>query len=762
MPLDRKPLASMKLHLALGAAVLALLISCVISDQALVFSRDSQRWLRHSNEVLDSLEDSLLAMKSIEASFQGFALTGEEFRLDPYRLNLLILKSRAANLRRLTVDNPLQQMQTPELERLKAQEIQFAETVIAVRRAKGSEAAAEVLRKTEGERVSERFDELVHGLQDNERRLLKIRTVDVKRRLKNSELTMIMVTSLGFLITAAAFWSVRRESASRGLAESALLDSETKYRGLLEAAPDAMVVVDHASEIVLLNLQAEKQFGYRRDELIGQKVTNIIPDGFAERVIADGSRTTAEALEQQIGTGIELSGQRKDGSIFPIEIMLSPLEISRAVLVTAAIRNITARKDAEKHLLEVEAEYSGERERSRDAREEKARLQMAALEQSRQEKLILQERFLSHVSHELRTPLTAIYFFTTNLLDGLLGDLTPKQHEHLSHALNNISQLRDMVSDLLDITRVDGHKVALDSRCESPSELIAGVLATCGAVAGAKNISLRSDTAPSLPFIWVDAARVRQILINLIDNAIKFTPADGAVTVECHGSPTQEGFLHFSVSDTGRGISPENLDIVFDRLAQVEGPGDLSRTGLGLGLFIARELVSLHGGRIWVESQLGHGSSFCFTLPVFSAWKMCSHIFSEPNLSQGFVSLIAVVMSPLAGTTQGDLLSEVRKILSTCIHPALDMLWPAVDEAEQVKTFFIVTCTDANGCAIIGRRIERALQDVEKISRLERAITSTTLLIPMDPSTEGRAGKLFRQINQLIQTQLKEREKIHA
>ena len=134
---------------------------------------------------------------------------------------------------------------------------------------------------------------------------------------------------------------------ARKAADEHLAQMEGRYRGLLEAAPDAMVVVNQGGEIVLLNVQAEKQFGYRRDELVGQKVKNIIPEGFAERLVADGTRTAAEALAQQIGTGIELTGRRKDGSEFPIEIMLSPLESAEGILVTAAIRDISVRKAAE-------------------------------------------------------------------------------------------------------------------------------------------------------------------------------------------------------------------------------------------------------------------------------------------------------------------------------------------------------------------------------------------------------------------------------
>jgi PAS domain S-box-containing protein len=134
-------------------------------------------------------------------------------------------------------------------------------------------------------------------------------------------------------------------------------ESEAKYRNLLEAAPDAMVVVNQAGEIVLLNAQAEKKFGYRRNELLGQKVKNIIPEGFAERLIADGTRSAAEALAQQIGTGIELSGRRKDGSEFPIEMMLSPLESAEGILVTAAIRDIGTRKRAENALRQSEERF---------------------------------------------------------------------------------------------------------------------------------------------------------------------------------------------------------------------------------------------------------------------------------------------------------------------------------------------------------------------------------------------------------------------
>ena len=345
-------------------------------------------------------------------------------------------------------------------------------------------------------------------------------------------------------------------------------------------------------------------------------------------------------------------------------------------------------------------------------------------------------------------------------MDGLLGDLTPEQREHLASALDNVQQLKDMVNDLLDITRVETHKITVEPQHASPVKLVADAFSTCRTNATMKNISLCFDVAPGLPFVWADPARVRQILINLIDNGIKFTPEGGTITVESRPFADDDGFLCLSVSDTGRGISPENREMVFDRLAQVKSGAEASRNGLGLGLFISKELVSRHGGRIWVESQLGHGSTFYFTLPVFSLAKLCAHVFTAPNLEAGSVTLISVDVVAVEGAVQADILPELRTVLERCIDPGQDVLLPSMNDAESAETFFIVACTGFSGFEVIASRIGRELRTFDHDSKLKPVISSTTLFVKPGTPKEEQIGEVTARIERLIQAHLLGKESL--
>jgi len=250
------------------------------------------------------------------------------------------------------------------------------------------------------------------------------------------------------------------------------------------------------------------------------------------------------------------------------------------------------------------------RERHRLARE---------LEAARRRESEMKDAFLSHVSHELRSPLTSIHQFVTILLDGLAGPLASEQREYLHIVLRNAEQLRAMIGDLLDVTRAGTGKLGVALGPVALPELIAQTVQAFGPSAAGKNVSLAADPvgAGVRACVRADAGRVRQVLVNLIENALKFTPGGGVIRIGLDMTPAEPGFVRVSVRDTGCGIAPDAQRRLFERLYQVPGATDVSRKGLGLGLYLCRELVAAHGGALAVESAPGRGSTFSFTLPVF-------------------------------------------------------------------------------------------------------------------------------------------------
>jgi two-component system sensor histidine kinase/response regulator len=381
---------------------------------------------------------------------------------------------------------------------------------------------------------------------------------------------------------------------SHDLSESK--ESGAKYRGLLEAAPDAMVVVNAAGEIVLLNVQAEKQFGYRRDELIGQKVTNIVPEGFAERLIADGTRSAAEALAQHMGTGIELSGRRQDGSEFPIEIMLSPLESAEGVLVTAAIRDISVRKRAEQQILDLNRRLGESAAQAGAANRAKS-------------------TFLSTMSHEIRTPMNAILGYAQLMLreKGLRADMKA----NLEIIGRSGEHLLSLINDVLDMSKIDAGRIELDPVTFNLSKVLEDLADMFQLRAAAKALRFeRAMDGESVPYILADEGKIRQALINLVGNAVKFTEhGQVKLHVTLDRRDADKLWLSACVEDTGPGISEEEQQKLFEAFTQARR-GRESQEGTGLGLAISRQFARLMGGDLTVSSSLGEGSIFRFEVPI--------------------------------------------------------------------------------------------------------------------------------------------------
>jgi PAS domain S-box-containing protein len=359
---------------------------------------------------------------------------------------------------------------------------------------------------------------------------------------------------------------------------------ESRYRGLLEAAPDAMVVVDQRGEIVLLNLQAEKQFGYRRDELLGQKVSNIVPEGFAERLVADGLRSAEDALAQQIGTGIELHGRRKDHSEFPIEIMLSPLESPDGVLVTAAIRDITARKGAEAQLLNN-------------------------VEELNRSNVELQQ-FAYIASHDLQEPLRMVASYTTLLARRYKGKLDADADDFISFAVDGATRMQHLIQDLLAYSRV-GSKGQELTDTSSEDALDQAIRNLRGAIQASGAIV----THDPLPVVKADDMQLTQLFQNLVGNAIKYRRAD---VPGVHISAVQNSAKKwvFSIKDNGLGIESQYFERIFGMFQRLHKREEFDGTGIGLA--ICKKIIERHGGAITVQSTVGEGSTFRFPLAAGS------------------------------------------------------------------------------------------------------------------------------------------------
>jgi len=226
------------------------------------------------------------------------------------------------------------------------------------------------------------------------------------------------------------------------------------------------------------------------------------------------------------------------------------------------------------------------------------------------------DEFISHVSHELRSPLTSIYSFTTIVADGLAGKTNAKQGEYLKIILKNVEQLQTMIEDLLEVTRTRSGKLSLQLQNVPVAEAVGYALRTLEVTARSKDISLAFDNPSKRFSAFADPLRLRQILIILIDNAIKFTHKGGNVRIRVGLDAKDPRSLLMEVSDNGCGIDAEMIERVFEHMYQVNSSDHAGRTGLGLGLHIAKELVTQQGGKIWVNSASFKGSTFSFTLPL--------------------------------------------------------------------------------------------------------------------------------------------------
>ncbi len=389
---------------------------------------------------------------------------------------------------------------------------------------------------------------------------------------------------------------------------------------------------------------------------------------------------------------------------------------------------------------------------------ERQRLQ-AEMEQLRLQQIAMKDDFLSHVSHELRSPLNAIYQFVSILSDGLAGEYNPQQREYLQIISRNAGQLQSMIGELLDVTRAGAGKLSVDPQLTDILPRIEEAVQMVQAAAAAKGVSLSTEVPSNLPPAYADPDRFRQILVNLLENAVKYTLQGGRamLSVSVVSTPVPP-MLQFSVSDTGCGIDPELTEKIFERLYQVTR-SDGARNGVGLGLYICRELATMMGCRIWVEKSSPEGSTFRFTLPVLSLAHVLEPILSQDLPPGNSIALIRVELSsPEEWPSKSEREAASRQahfLLSGSVPPNLDVILPKMHSNDDSEFLFTVAAADLKGAEVIVERVKSQLGRDELLLRAGVRCSVDLRMIPVgehrrDERTDEWSAELADNIRKQI------------
>jgi PAS domain S-box-containing protein len=403
-------------------------------------------------------------------------------------------------------------------------------------------------------------------------------------------------------------------------AECCLKESERRFNATLTSIADGVIAARPDGCIEFFNRAAEKISGWPQADTLGRKLSEVLP------LQDDGTHGPDTDFFSSFGLPGVLPGDsrtawltRRDGARVLIEYRASHIRDERQPSsgVVISFSDITERHRAEQEIRRAQAELN---------------LALGCLKQKHEEL----QSFYHIVSHEVKTPLTSAREFVSLVLEGLAGPVNGTQKEYLGIARESCDQMRTCINDMLDVTRLETGKMSVALKRCSAGDVARRVVTRLAPAAQRKGIGLTCTVKPGVGEILMDETRISQVISNLLNNALKFTPGGGRISVVVQRAETEAGDVQIVVADTGRGIPQEHLPRIFDRLYQVPANDTNSGMGLGLGLHICHELVGLHHGSIRVESEVGVGSTFCVTLPVSPQQSQAVPAISQAPASAAF------------------------------------------------------------------------------------------------------------------------------
>ena len=575
-----------------GFAVALLLLSLAggLSYRNSVEFMDSARWVSHTQEVRAALQLHSNDVSHAESAQRSYLITYHDEHFDEYRrLTAKIREDRNA-IAQLVADNPAQLQNLAALQLLTDRVIALLDRGIALRRQQGFAAARELVASGEGIRAINSVATLIDRMDASEEILLARREAALVRVHQRTLAWLLLALGMATVAFTLLYRGVRREMTARARAEDDLRSGRARIEGILNTVVDGIITIDEQGAIETVNPAAIRIFGYAADELIGNNIKMLMPEPFHSKHDGYIGNYAATGEARVIGIGREVTGRRKDGSTFPVDLAVSAMKLSNERHFIGVVRDITERKRAEQLIIA--------------AREEADTANRA------------KSTFLATMSHEIRTPMNGVLGMIELLS---LTKLDGEQRTTLGIVRDSGKSLLRIIDDVLDFSKIEAGKLEIRPEAASIKSIVESVAGLFVGSASSKGLLLkRSSDAQISAAVLVDPVRLRQILSNFVGNALKFTPQGGSIEICAELIERFEGKdrVRFTVKDTGIGISAEQQQRLFQPFTQGEGDTNRRYGGTGLGLVICRRLADMMGGSIEMRSEQGKGTVMFLTLSL--------------------------------------------------------------------------------------------------------------------------------------------------
>ena len=569
----------------LGTFAVALLLLVAITglsfnDIGLLISNN--RALTHTQEVLAAVQTTLSIMQDAETGQRGYLITGLDDYLAPYESVQSRITAQVDLLRRLTADNPTQQAHLPALQTHITAKLDELAATIRLRRTGDFAAAKAVVQTGRGKTEMDAIRAALAEMQGEEQRLLAIRNQATDNSTTSSLILAGGLALSDFALLGALYATLRRAARTRRQAEAARL------RATLASIGDGVIVTDLAGIVTFMNAVAEQLTGYALAQAIGRTLDEVF------HIVNESTRAPVENPARRVlqaGVTVGLANHTcllgADSVERPIDDSAAPIrdEAGRLIGVVLVFRDVSERRREE-----------GERTR---------------LLEATQQAVGLRDQFLSVASHELKTPLTSLLASAQLVQRRMMrdGTLTERDQRSLNLVVQQAQRLNRMIASLLDLSRLQSGQLSIERTPLDFAALTARIVEELQPTFS--NHSLQLDV-PATP-LWIDgdALRLEQVLQNLIGNAVKYSPKGGSVIVRVSAADQ----VCLTVTDSGIGIPAAALPHLFDRFYRAPNAATAQISGIGLGLFVVQQIITLHGGTITVTSTEGQGSTFTVYLP---------------------------------------------------------------------------------------------------------------------------------------------------